>query len=101
MVLMVDDDPDDREMLRKALTEINVEHQFIEADDGVEAMKKLEELLKKGQLPCLIVLDINMPKMDGRQTFVAIKNNNELSKIPIVIFSTSDSVLDTTFFSKT
>jgi CheY-like chemotaxis protein len=49
------------------------------------------------ELPCLIVLDINMPRMDGKQTLVAIQNNPILSTIPVVLFSTSSSALDKTF----
>lgn len=97
-LLVVDDDADDREMLKEALKDLKVNHELIEAHDGMDALSKLQELSKKGNLPCLIVLDINMPKMDGRETFVSLRNDSELSKIPIVIFSTSDSLLDKTFF---
>jgi len=45
-------------------------------------------------------LDVNMPKMDGRETLVRIKSDERLAKIPIVIFSTSSSQLDRTFFEK-
>lgn len=99
-VLVVDDDPDDRDMLQSALKDVDVSHHLIEANNGVEALMKLEELSKQGKLPCLVVLDVNMPKMDGRETFLAIRNNKKLSKIPIVIFSTSDSLLDKTFFQR-
>jgi CheY-like chemotaxis protein len=53
-----------------------------------------------GSLPALIVLDINMPKMDGRETFLSIKNDEQLAHIPVVILSTSSSILDRIFFQK-
>src|SRR5215213_9195112 len=99
-VLLVDDDKDDFEMLQEALKTIDGNHKIIEAGNGEEGMVKLKSLMKQGELPCLIVLDINMPKMDGRQTFLAIKSDDTLSKIPVVIFSTSTSLLDRTFFER-
>ena len=99
-VLLIDDDKDDLEMLQQALKEINVDHAIIEAHDGVQGICTLRDLANKKQLPCLIVLDVNMPKMDGRQTLVEIKSDKVLSGIPVVIFSTSSSQLDKTFFEK-
>lgn len=99
-VLLIDDDQDDLEMLEEALKIIDGGHQTIQANDGVEGLKVLERLLNEQRLPCLIVLDINMPRMDGKQTFVAIKSNKKLCNIPIVIFSTSTSLLDKTFFER-
>ena len=99
-VLLIDDDKDDLEMLQQALKEMDVEHNIIEASNGVQGLNVLSELIGKEQLPCLIVLDINMPRMDGRETLVRIKSDERLSGIPIVIFSTSSSQLDKTFFEK-
>jgi len=100
-VLLIDDDEDDLEMLEEALKLVDGEHKTIQAYNGVEGLEKLENLMQQNQLPCLIVLDVNMPKMDGKQTFVAIKSNPKLCNIPIVIFSTSNSLMDKTFFERT
>jgi len=99
-VLLIDDDKDDLEMLEDALKLIKADHQVIEAGDGLEAIKTLELLVSQERLPCLIVLDVNLPKLDGKQTFLAIKSNNELRHIPIVIFSTSRNAMDRIFFEK-
>jgi CheY-like chemotaxis protein len=99
-VLLIDDDPDDLELLQEALQAIDKGHNLLEARDGEDGLKKLEELKGNNELPCLIVLDLNMPKMDGRQTFLAIKSDEKLSEIPVVIFSTSTSELDRMFFEK-
>jgi len=99
-VLLVDDDKDDIEMLEETLKIINPGHKIIEAHNGEEALESLGIMLEQGELPCLIVLDINMPKMDGKQTFMKIKADSKLAKIPIVIFSTSTSMLDRHFFER-
>jgi CheY-like chemotaxis protein len=100
IVLLIDDDEDDREMLQQALHAIDGEHKIVMAHDGKDGLKKLTNLSASDSLPCLIVLDINMPKLDGKQAFVAIKGDPTLSKIPVVIFSTSSSQLDRMFFEK-
>jgi CheY-like chemotaxis protein len=99
-VLLIDDDEDDLELLQQALKAIDGNHATLQANDGIEGLKTLEKLLHQQKLPCLIVLDINMPKLDGKQTFLAIKSNEKLCHIPIVIFSTSTSLLDQTFFDR-
>lgn len=99
-VLIIDDDKDDLEMLQHALTDVDGEHKIVEAADGVYGLGVLNEMVDSKELPCLIVLDINMPRMDGRETLVKIKSDEKLSKIPIVIFSTSSSQMDKTFFDR-
>jgi len=97
-VLLIDDDKDDLEMLQEALNTINRDHRIIEALNGMQGLEKLNQMAASGTLPCLIVLDINMPRMDGRQTFVALKRDNRFTHVPVVIFSTSSSQSDKTFF---
>lgn len=100
IVLIIDDDKDDLEMLQHALVDIDGEHRIVEAADGVYGLSVLNQMADKKELPCLIVLDINMPRMDGRETLLKIKSDEKLSKIPIVIFSTSSSPMDKTFFDR-
>jgi len=99
-ILCVDDDLDDLHLLQKAIHTINPDYTIEEAHDGVDALQKLQTMKEQGNLPALIVLDINMPKMDGRETFLSIKNDGLLSQIPVVILSTSSSILDRIFFHK-
>ncbi len=99
-ILCVDDDVDDLHLLQKAIQTIDSKYKIIEAYNGVEAIDELRKMKEEGNLPALIVLDVNMPKMDGRETFVSMQNDEELSKIPVVILSTSSSVLDRIFFHK-
>jgi CheY-like chemotaxis protein len=96
-IVCVDDDMDDLMMLRQALQAMDTNHQVLEAFDGLHALELLHQLEKENQLPCLIVLDINMPRMDGRQTLLAIQGTLSLATIPVVLFSTSSSQSDKSF----
>jgi CheY-like chemotaxis protein len=97
-ILCVDDDEDDLAMLRDALHDRNTSYHIIEAFDGLHALEILQDMKQEGQpLPCLIVLDINMPRMDGKQTLAALQQDRILSAIPVVLFTTSSSDLDKGF----
>lgn len=96
-ILCVDDDQDDLVMLREVIQDMGYQFNIVEANDGVAALETLKQLQAAGSLPCLIVLDINMPRMDGKQTLVALKKNPQFSTIPVVVFTTSSSSLDKTF----
>ncbi|MDB5207360.1 MAG: response regulator, partial [Flavisolibacter sp.] len=65
--------------------------------NGSEALLALEGMLQENCLPCLIILDINMPVMNGREALQAIRNNPHFSKLKVVLFSTSDSPSDVAF----
>lgn len=100
-ILFIDDDPDDQEMLREALESVEPETEVIEAKNGLDGIAKLKSMRHSDKgLPCMIVLDINMPRMDGRETFEFIKSDKDLSSIPLVIFSTSTSNTDKMFFNR-
>lgn len=96
-VLCVDDDPDDLIMILETIKEIDPAIRVASALNGVEAIRFLKEWKERGEFPCLVILDINMPKMDGKQTLVNIKKEGGLDGVPIVLFSTSSSPLDKTF----
>ena len=99
-ILLADDDIDDLELLCEVISEIDEDYEIFQVNNGKEALAKLTELQEAGNLPCLIVLDINMPKMDGKQTLAAIKSDPSLSTIPVVIFSTSNNEMDRLYFRK-
>lgn len=98
-VLCIDDDADDLELLNNALESTGKDYKVIQAQDGLEGIRRLHELKNAGQLPCLIVLDVNMPRMDGRETFRSIRADEQMEKIPVVVFSTSKSHVDQMYFS--
>ena len=93
-ILMADDDEDDRLLTQDALAESRVLNELHFVEDGVELLEYLE---RKGKFedknssprPGLILLDLNMPRMDGREALQAIKGNSNLKGIPVVILTTS------------
>jgi CheY-like chemotaxis protein len=84
-------------MLREVIQDMDQVFDIVEANDGIMALDALHQMQASGQLPCLIVLDINMPRMDGKQTLVALQQNSHFANIPVVVFTTSSSYLDKTF----
>lgn len=98
-ILAIDDDQDDLAILQEALGDVDGQCRVVTAGNGVAGISRLKEMKKEGELPCLILLDINMPVMDGRETFYAIKRDANLRHIPVVVFSTSSDELDKVFFS--
>lgn len=92
-VLIVDDDSDDRESLRDAFLENQHHQNYIFIDGG----NQLLEFLTKNQkevCPSLILLDLNMPGKDGRQTLKEIKSDRNLFHIPVIVLTTSASPAD-------
>ena len=93
-ILMADDDEDDRLLTQDALAESRVLNELFFVEDGVELLEYLE---RKGKFsekessprPGLILLDLNMQRMDGREALQAIKANPNLKGIPVVILTTS------------
>lgn len=90
-VLLVEDEPADAHLVKVALREGNVLADLYQACDGVEA---LELLHRKGEeaipRPDLILLDLNMPRMDGRELLAALKEDDDLKSIPVIMLTTSD-----------
>jgi CheY-like chemotaxis protein len=91
-ILIVDDDPDDRESIRDAFLENEYDHNYVFMKDADELMGYLRE--GANELPSVILLDLNMPGMDGRQALKLIKDNKNLRHIPIVVLTTSSAVSD-------
>lgn len=96
-ILCVDDDPDDQLMVLDSIKEIDPTIRVASALNGVEALRFLEEGKKGGALPCLVLMDINMPLMDGKKAVSLIKKDKTLHTVPVVMFTTSSSPLDQTF----
>ena len=99
VILMADDDEDDRLMAKEAFTEVKLLNYFHTVENGVELM---EYLCRRGKYadpavsprPGLILLDLNMPKKDGRQALKEIKADPSLRSIPIVVLTTSKAEED-------
>ena len=94
-ILLADDDEDDRMMAREALEISLLTNPLDEVEDGVELMEHLDQLLENDKpLPGLILLDLNMPRMDGREALGLIKGNPALRHIPVVVLTTSKAEED-------
>lgn len=96
-ILCVDDDPDDQFMVLQAIRELDPSVLVITAFNGVGALEYLQAAAQKSEHPCLVILDINMPVMDGKQTLVHLKKDPGLAAIPVVLFTTSSSPMDRFF----
>lgn len=96
-ILYAEDDPDDLFMVRQAFELLDGEVDLMHASNGYETMEQLRLAHFRGTLPCLVILDINMPGMDGRETLMRIKQTDYLQKIPVILFSTSSSATDRAF----
>ena len=99
-ILWADDDKDDLSLINEILEELNLSIDVLEVNNGKEALNTLNKAMQNNDLPCLIILDINMPIMDGKETLAVIKVNETLKEIPVVMFSTSSSEMDKQFFQK-
>jgi CheY-like chemotaxis protein len=98
-ILLAEDDQDDRYLIGEALDEGNVANQLFIVENGEEL---LDYLMGRGKyidreaypLPNLILLDLNMPLMDGREALTAIKEDPALKRIPIIVLTTSQAEED-------
>lgn len=97
-ILMADDDPDDRMLTKDALSENKLANDLHFVENGEEL---LDYLYQRGKFnrsnapkPGLILLDLNMPKLDGREALKLIKSDPQLKRIPIVVLTTSKAEED-------
>ena len=99
VILLVDDDPGDQELTRRALKHETIRIDLRVADDGEQAMDYLK---RRGQfedpadspIPDLILLDLNMPKKNGREVLAELRHDERLSRIPVVVLTTSEQEAD-------
>ncbi|WP_276374631.1 response regulator [Chryseolinea sp. H1M3-3] len=87
-IFLAEDDEDDQELIRLAFTTLKLKHQLEIVNNGQEMLDALDG---QSTLPCLIILDLNMPILNGIQTLKELKENPRFTKIPKVILTTSDS----------
>jgi chemotaxis family two-component system response regulator Rcp1 len=95
-VLLVEDSPGDVRLTLEAFRDVGISVHLHVANDGVDAMAflKREGAHANAPRPDFILLDLNLPKMDGRQVLANIKNDEDLKTIPTVILTTSDADAD-------
>ena len=95
-ILLVEDSPGDVRLTQEAFRDANLSIHLHVASDGVEAMAFLrrEGVHARAPRPDIILLDLNLPKMDGREVLAHIKGDENLKTIPIVILTTSEAEVD-------
>jgi len=95
-VLLVEDSPGDVRLTRETFRDVNTSIHLHVATDGIEAMAFLrrEGAHVNAPRPSIILLDLNLPKMDGREVLAHIKEDPSLKMIPIIILTTSDAEAD-------
>ena len=93
-ILLVDDDPEDRAIIQEAMETIEAGDIIHFAENGEQALEILEQGVQTNQLPCIVVLDLNMPRLNGTETLRLIRANEQLKDISVVIYSTSINPLE-------
>lgn len=88
-ILLIDDDHDDRELFEMALQEIRLDADIRTARDGVHALEVLA--CPDGAVPDIIFMDLNMPRMDGRQLLLRLRGQDRFRDVPVIVYSTSSA----------
>jgi CheY-like chemotaxis protein len=101
LIMYIDDDEDDRELLTDAIRKADPDVHVLLEPNGLEAINHLRQLKETEQtLPCLIVLDLNMPFLDGKATFEKLQEDYCLQKVPVMVFSSSEKPQDKQLFNQ-
>ncbi|HYL32773.1 MAG TPA: response regulator [Stellaceae bacterium] len=95
-ILLVEDNPGDARLTQEALREGKIRNNLHHASDGVEALAFLrhEGAHAKAPMPDLVLLDLNLPRKDGREVLAEMKQDPRLRKIPVVVLTTSEAEND-------
>ncbi|MFV0541160.1 MAG: response regulator [Aestuariibaculum sp.] len=93
LLMLIEDDEIESIKFDRALSRLNRPYKTIQAKNGEEALKTLNET---PSLPHLIIMDLNMPKMNGLEFLSALKQNSKLLHIPIIVLTTSENTDDVT-----
>ena len=95
-ILLVDDNPADVRLTQEVFKDCRILNNLHVAKDGIEALDFLRKQgnFKDTPMPDLILLDLNLPKKDGREVLAEIKNDTELRSIPVIVLTTSEAEQD-------
>ncbi len=97
IVLYADDDPDDRDFVREAFAEHTSDIELVTFPDGIELFKFICHTQKNTESPCLIILDVNMPMLSGKETLRMLRGRKGYEDTPVILFTTSISPHDASF----
>ena len=91
-ILLVEDDDVDVMTVKRALKDLNIKNQLVNTANGEEALEYLKN--KDNKKPCIILLDLNMPKMNGIEFLKIVKADDTMKKIPAIVLTTSSQQQD-------
>jgi CheY-like chemotaxis protein len=97
LVLYADDDVDDIRFVEESFSETTQNIELITAYNGIDLLKYLQSLKPLDPNPCLIILDVNMPLLNGKETLLKIREMDRFRSVPVVLFTTSSTELDKNF----
>jgi CheY-like chemotaxis protein len=97
IVVYADDDPDDIELVEEAFRQFANNVEVVTFPDGSQAVSYLKNLSEEDPLPCLVIFDINMPVLNGKEALVRLRQMEKYEDVPVVLFTTSSMPLDKNF----
>lgn len=97
LVLYADDDPEDIELVSEAFQSFAQNVELLTFPDGIELLNFIETIDPFHASPCLFILDINMPRLDGKETLRRLRRIESFAEVPAVLFSTSSLPSDASF----
>src|ERR1700749_1469078 len=93
-ILLVEDDKIDAMTIKRAMGDLKITNRLVHVYNGIEALEYLKKL--DSEKPCIILLDLNMPKMNGIELLKILKSDTSLKKLPVVVLTTSNAEKDKT-----
>lgn len=100
LILYADDDPDDLELVRELFAKYASVVNLVTFENGLELLRYVKDIDKLNPQPCLIILDINMPLLDGKETLKKLRTIGSVSDVPAVLFTTSNQPHEAAFANK-
>lgn len=97
IVVYADDDPDDIELVEEAFKHYTTNVEVITFPNASQALSYLKNLSDGDPAPCLVILDINMPVMNGKDALVRLRQMERYESVPVVLFTTSSMPVDKKF----
>jgi CheY-like chemotaxis protein len=97
LVLYADDDPEDIELINEAFISYSQDIELMTFPDGIALLNFIEEIDPFHAAPCLFILDINMPRLNGKETLRRLRSLESFAEVPAVLFTTSSQPSDAAF----